>query len=135
MNVDFFMVGLLTEVILRRLPTRDDRLQEDRLLIFDERHQIRVVLTPDDEDALAAVTLGVRVLQDIEQVATLKLSHCRSALTSSRRVEEIANDPESWPVVSGIAQQIVQLPCVFWTPLAPIARSGSLVRINNDVRN
>ena len=28
-------------------------------------------LAPDDEDALAAVTLGVRVLQDIEQVASL----------------------------------------------------------------
>jgi hypothetical protein len=33
------------------------------VLIFDERHQIHVVLAPDDEDALAAVMLGVRVLQ------------------------------------------------------------------------
>ncbi len=41
------------------------------MLILDERHQIDVVLTSDDEDALAAVTLGVRVLQDIEQVASL----------------------------------------------------------------
>jgi hypothetical protein len=31
------------------------------------------VLTSDDEDALAGVTLGVRVLQDIEQVATLNV--------------------------------------------------------------
>ena len=64
-------MGLLTEVLLRGLPTRDDRLQEDRVLILDERHQIHVVLSSDDENALAAVTLGVRVLQDIEQVASL----------------------------------------------------------------
>jgi hypothetical protein len=41
------------------------------VLILDERHQIHVVLAADDEEALAAVTLGVRVLQDIEQVASL----------------------------------------------------------------
>ena len=41
------------------------------MLILDERHQIHVVLSSDDENALAAVTLGVRVLQDIEQVASL----------------------------------------------------------------
>src|SRR5882672_7753277 len=64
-------MGLLTEVLLRGLPTRDDRLEEDRVLILDERHQIHVVLSSDDENALAAVTLGVRVLQDIEQVASL----------------------------------------------------------------
>jgi hypothetical protein len=64
-------MGLLTEVLLRGLPTRDDRLQKDRVLILDERHQIHVVLSSDDENALAAVTLGVRVLQDIEQVASL----------------------------------------------------------------
>jgi hypothetical protein len=64
-------MGLLTEVLLRGLPTRDDRLQEDRVLILDERHQIHVVLASNDEDALAAVTLGVLVLQDIKQVASL----------------------------------------------------------------
>src|SRR5260221_8742107 len=64
-------MGLLTEVLLRGLPTRDDRLEEDRVLILDGRHQIHVVLSSDDENALAAVTLGVRVLQDLEQVASL----------------------------------------------------------------
>jgi hypothetical protein len=64
-------MGLLTKVLLRGLPTRDDRLQEDRVLILDEGHQIHVVLASDDENALTAVTLGVRVLQDIEQVASL----------------------------------------------------------------
>src|SRR5436309_15872982 len=66
-------MGLLTEVLLRGLPTRDDRLQEDRVLILDERHQIHVVLSSDDEDALARVTLSVRVLENVEQVATLNV--------------------------------------------------------------
>src|SRR4029453_18982457 len=57
-----FMVGLLTEVLLRRLPAQDNRLQEDRALILHEQHQIHVVLASDDEDALAAVTPGVREL-------------------------------------------------------------------------
>src|SRR5688500_17034259 len=68
-SASIFM-GLLTEVLLRGLSTRDDRLQEDRALILDERHQIHVVLSSDDEYALAAVTLGVRVLQDIEKIAS-----------------------------------------------------------------
>ena len=41
------------------------------MLVLDERHQVHVVLAPDDEDALAGVTVGVRVFQDVEQVATL----------------------------------------------------------------
>ena len=39
------------------------------MIVFHERHQIHVVLSSDDENALAAVTLGVRMLQDIEQAA------------------------------------------------------------------
>jgi hypothetical protein len=50
------MVELLTEILLRGLPVRDDRLQEDRVLVLHERHQVHVVLAPDDEDALAGVT-------------------------------------------------------------------------------
>src|SRR4029450_14012443 len=72
-SASIFIVGLFTEVLVRGLPARDDCLQEDRVLIFDERHQIHVVLAADAEDALAAVTRGVRVLQDIEQVASLDL--------------------------------------------------------------
>src|SRR5688572_14799458 len=53
------------------LPARDDRLQEDRVLIFDEGDEVYVVLAPNDEDALAGVTVGVRVFQNVEQVATL----------------------------------------------------------------
>ena len=50
---------------------RDDRLQEDRVLVFDERHQVHVVLAPDDEDTLGLVTAGARVFQDVEQIAAL----------------------------------------------------------------
>jgi hypothetical protein len=65
------MAGLLTDVLRRGLPTRNDRLHEDRVLIFDERNQIDVVLASDHEDALATITLAVRVLQDIQQSASL----------------------------------------------------------------
>jgi hypothetical protein len=41
------------------------------VLTLHERHQIHVVVASDDEDARAAVTLGVRVVQNVEQVATL----------------------------------------------------------------
>ena len=41
------------------------------MLVLDERHQVHVVLASDDEDALAGVTVGVRVFQDVEQVTTL----------------------------------------------------------------
>jgi hypothetical protein len=37
------------------------------VLVLDERHQ--VVLASDDDDALASVTLWVRVFQNVEQVA------------------------------------------------------------------
>jgi hypothetical protein len=47
------IVGLLIEVLLRGLPTRDDRLQKDRVLVLHERHQEHVVVASDDEDALA----------------------------------------------------------------------------------
>jgi len=41
------------------------------VLVLDERHQVHVVLALDDEDALAGVPVGVRVFQDVEQLATL----------------------------------------------------------------
>src|SRR4051794_41047345 len=65
------MVGFFTDIVLRGLPTRDDRLQEDRMLVLDERHQVHVILTLDDEDTLARVTLGVRVIEDVQQVPAL----------------------------------------------------------------
>ena len=43
------------------------------MLVLDERHQVHVVLALDDEDALAGVAVGVRVFQDVEQVATLNV--------------------------------------------------------------
>jgi hypothetical protein len=62
---------LLTEVLLRGLPARDDRFQENRVLVLHDGHQVHVVLAPDDEDALASVPIGVRMFQDVEQIATL----------------------------------------------------------------
>jgi hypothetical protein len=40
------------------------------VLVLDERHQVHVVLALDDEDALAGVTVRVRMLQNVEQVET-----------------------------------------------------------------
>ena len=52
------------------------------MLVLHERHQVHVILALDDEDALAGVAVGVRVFQDVEQVATLDvdddvLTRCR----------------------------------------------------------
>jgi hypothetical protein len=90
----FMVLGLLTKVLLRGLPARNDRLQEDRALVRDVRLRTKrygqtspkaqprkwrakagtapgthVVLASDD-DTLAGVKVGVRVLEDVEQVAT-----------------------------------------------------------------
>ena len=43
------------------------------MLVLDERHQVHVLLPTDNEDALASITVGVRMLQDVEQVAPLDL--------------------------------------------------------------
>jgi hypothetical protein len=39
--------------------------------ILDEWHEVHVALAPADEDPLARVAAGIRLLQDIEQVAAL----------------------------------------------------------------
>src|SRR5215510_3309964 len=62
--------GLLTEELLRGLPAWNDCLQENRVLVLDERHQVHIVLALNDENALACVTLRIRVLQNVEQVPT-----------------------------------------------------------------
>ena len=49
------------------------------MLVFDEGHEVHVVLAPDNEDALARVTAGVRVFQDVEQIAPLDMPKPRSA--------------------------------------------------------
>src|ERR1700680_2669007 len=63
-SASIFIVGLLTEVLRRGLPARDDRLQEHRVLVLDERHRVHVVLALDDEDALAGVPVGGRGFQE-----------------------------------------------------------------------
>src|SRR5918994_1654001 len=74
-SASIFIVGLLTEVLLRGLPARDDRLQEDRMLILDEWDEVHVLLAPDDEDALAGVTVRVRMFQDVQQIAALDVEN------------------------------------------------------------
>ena len=49
------------------------------LLVLHERHQEHVVFAPDDEDALASVTAGVRVFQDVEQIAALDTARFASS--------------------------------------------------------
>ena len=66
------------------------------MLILDARHQIHVVLTSDDEDALAAVTLGVRVLQDIEQVASLDVEDDFFEPDAARRRRRLGPLGYSW---------------------------------------
>ena len=44
------------------------------MLVFNERHQVNLLFAPDDEDALAGVPVGVRVFQNVEQVATLNVA-------------------------------------------------------------
>ena len=41
------------------------------MLVFDERNEVHVVLAADDEDALPGVTVGVRMFQNVDQIATL----------------------------------------------------------------
>ena len=45
------------------------------MLVLDERHQVYVVLALDDEDALAGVPVGIRVLEDVEQIAPLDVEN------------------------------------------------------------
>jgi hypothetical protein len=50
-------VWFLLQALLRRLPARNDRLQGNQPIVFDEGHEVDTVVTLDDEDPLTAVTL------------------------------------------------------------------------------
>jgi hypothetical protein len=41
------------------------------VLVFNERHQVHVIVASDDENTPAAVTVGVRMFQDVQQLAAL----------------------------------------------------------------
>src|SRR5215471_10134767 len=67
-----FMVGrLLAKIPLRRLAARDDRLQEDELLVFNKGHKIHIVVATHHEESLTRIPLPIRVLDDVEHVAAL----------------------------------------------------------------
>src|SRR5665213_899876 len=65
------VVGLLAQVLFRGLSAWNDCLQKHRVFVFDKRYEVHIVLSPDDEHALAGVAAGVRVVHGTEQVATL----------------------------------------------------------------
>jgi len=69
------IVRFLLQILLRGLPTRNDRLQDNQLVVFDEGHEVDIVVTLDDEDPLAAVSLLVRVFQDVEHVPLSEEEH------------------------------------------------------------
>ena len=66
---------LLARVLSRRLATRDNRFQKDEPLVSTNGTQIHVIITTDNEDPLAGVTPRVRVVKNIEQVATLDMKN------------------------------------------------------------
>jgi hypothetical protein len=64
----FMIVRFLLQVLPRGFPTRNNRLQCNQPVIFDEGHEVDIIVTLDDEDPLTAVSLPVRVLQDVQHV-------------------------------------------------------------------
>jgi hypothetical protein len=62
------VVDLFRQVLLRGFTTRTDRLQCNQLVVLHEWHEGHVIVTPDDEDPLTAVSLLVRVFQDVQHV-------------------------------------------------------------------
>ena len=64
----FMIVRFLLQVLPCGFPTRNNRLQGNQPIVFDEAHEVDIVVTLDDEDPLTAVSLLVRVLQDVQHV-------------------------------------------------------------------
>jgi hypothetical protein len=62
------LVRLPLQVRLRGLATWNDRLQRDQPIVFDEWHEVHVIVTLNDEDPLTAVSLLIRVFKDVHHV-------------------------------------------------------------------
>jgi hypothetical protein len=60
----------LRQVLLCRLPTGNDRLQDDQLVVFDEGNEVHVVVTLYDEDPLTAVSFLVGVFKDVQRMSS-----------------------------------------------------------------
>src|ERR1700704_1431891 len=67
----FMIVRLPVQVLLRGLATWNDRLQRDQLIVFDEWHEVYVIVTLNDEDPLTAVSLLIRVFKDVQHMLSL----------------------------------------------------------------
>ena len=57
------------------LAAGNDRLEEDHLVILDERHETGVTLDIDDEDALPRILLLIWVLNRVEQTAARQVEN------------------------------------------------------------
>jgi hypothetical protein len=64
---------LLAQVLLGCFSAGNDRFQEYGCVSFDERDEVHLVMTPNDEDALAAVPLLIGMLDCIQQVASFDM--------------------------------------------------------------
>ena len=51
------IVRFLLQVLLRGLATRNDRLQGNQPVVFDEWDEVHVIVTLDDEDPLTTISL------------------------------------------------------------------------------
>jgi len=69
------MVTPVPKILFRQLPTRKDGLQHNAVLHLETGHEIHVPFDPDDQDALAWISLGVDGLQDIEQIPLLDVEN------------------------------------------------------------
>ena len=69
------IVRLLLQVPPRGLSARNDCLQGNRFVVFDEGHEVQVIVTLDDEDPLSAISLLVRVFQDVQRVSLSDEEH------------------------------------------------------------
>jgi hypothetical protein len=69
------IVRLPVQVLLRGLATWNDRLQRDQPIVFDEWHEVHVIVPLDDEDPLTAVSLLIRVFKDVQHVSLSDEEH------------------------------------------------------------
>ena len=83
------------------------------MLILDKRHEVHVVLTPDDEDPLPGVTVGIRVFQNVEQIAALDVED--DVLEPDLAIARRPLDRESFRYQK----------CVWWLPAA--AKTGAVI--------
>jgi len=76
-------------MLLRGLPTRDDRLQKDLILRFDKGHEIDVILDRYLVDLLSGVAFLVRMVIRFKDVTSLDVEDDFLERYSSLCLEEV----------------------------------------------